>query len=103
MRALHTFTARAISYLRPIMESWESYCMPAWYVHTAWYPAYCSPPAPPCNSPAQDCDGVILESTELNRTAYNAAFKHYNVHNGETMRGEAAQYFVSQLQDYIIP
>ena len=26
-----------------------------------------------------DCDGVILESEDLHRRAYNAVFKHYNV------------------------
>ena len=35
----------------------------------------------PCG-PLQDCDGVILESSELTLRAYNAAFKHYNVRNG---------------------
>ena len=26
-----------------------------------------------------DCDGVILESEDLHRRAYNAAFKHFGV------------------------
>ncbi|PNH09094.1 Protein CbbY [Tetrabaena socialis] len=31
-----------------------------------------------------DCDGVILESEDLHRRAYNATFQHFGVHCGES-------------------
>ncbi|CAM6026841.1 unnamed protein product [Sphagnum balticum] len=50
---------------------------------------FSSPRTPPSSSPALqldalealvfDCDGVILESEDLHRRAYNAAFHHFNV------------------------
>jgi hypothetical protein len=30
----------------------------------------------------QDCDGVIFESSELHRQAYNATFRHFDVRDG---------------------
>lgn len=39
-----------------------------------------------------DCDGVILESEDLHRRAYNATFKHFKV-----KCGEAAAYGHSRL------
>ena len=37
-----------------------------------------------------DCDGVILESEDLHRRAYNAVFKHYNVLVDSKVRAECS-------------
>lgn len=35
-----------------------------------------------CHARKQDCDGVILDSCDLHRQAYNAAFRHFDLRNG---------------------
>ena len=47
-----------------------------------------------------DCDGVILESEELHRIAYNAAFKHFDVRcNGELV--EWTEDYYNMLQNKV--
>ncbi|KAI5083126.1 hypothetical protein GOP47_0002869 [Adiantum capillus-veneris] len=49
-----------------------------------------------------DCDGVILESEDLHRRAYNAAFTHFNVVcPGSAQPLEWTSHFYDQLQNQI--
>lgn len=49
-----------------------------------------------------DCDGVILESEDLHRRAYNAAFTHFNVVcPGSSQPLEWTSHFYDQLQNQI--
>ncbi|MCO5586417.1 hypothetical protein L7F22_040357 [Adiantum nelumboides] len=49
-----------------------------------------------------DCDGVILESEDLHRRAYNAAFNHFNVVcTGSSQALEWSSHFYDQLQNQI--
>lgn len=44
-----------------------------------------------------DCDGVIIETEELHRLAYNAAFKEFNLHIGnEAVEWSVAYYDILQ-------
>lgn len=40
-----------------------------------------------------DCDGVILESEDLHRRAYNAAFKHFNIKQGGEISYWSEEYY----------